>query len=84
MNIIQRSLLTCPHCLVSEELLMPVDACQFFYRCPHCQETIRPQEGDCCVFCSYGSVPCPPIQLQRATGAPNACCGSSHVPTSTC
>ncbi|MGH6968533.1 MAG: GDCCVxC domain-containing (seleno)protein [Stellaceae bacterium] len=23
---------------------------------------LRPKSGTCCVFCSYGSVPCPPTQ----------------------
>ncbi len=23
----------------------------------------KPLSGDCCVFCSYGDVKCPPIQL---------------------
>ena len=23
---------------------------------------LRPRSGDCCVFCSYGTVKCPPIQ----------------------
>jgi hypothetical protein len=23
---------------------------------------LRPKPGDCCVFCSYGSVKCPPQQ----------------------
>jgi hypothetical protein len=27
---------------------------------------LRPKAGDCCVFCSYGSVPCPPIQAERS------------------
>ena len=26
---------------------------------------LRPKPGDCCVFCSYGTVKCPPIQQQR-------------------
>jgi hypothetical protein len=26
---------------------------------------LRPKPGDCCVFCSYGSVPCLPIQAKR-------------------
>jgi hypothetical protein len=26
---------------------------------------LRPKPGDCCVFCSFGSVKCPPIQEQR-------------------
>jgi PAS domain S-box-containing protein len=30
--------------------------------CAGCGALLRPKPGDCCVFCSYGSVPCPPIQ----------------------
>jgi hypothetical protein len=41
---------------------MPTDACQFFYQCINCQTVLKPKRGDCCVFCSYGSVPCPPPQ----------------------
>ncbi|WP_444850683.1 hypothetical protein [Pontibacter ummariensis] len=22
-------------------------------------------QGDCCVFCSYGSEPCPPVQKRK-------------------
>jgi len=44
---------------------MPTNACQFFYDCAGCGELLRPKAGDCCVFCSYGSVPCPPIQQQK-------------------
>ena len=25
-------------------------------------ELVRALHGDCCVFCSYGDIPCPPIQ----------------------
>ena len=41
---------------------MPTDACQFFYECKGCGALLKPRAGDCCVFCSYGSAPCPPIQ----------------------
>jgi hypothetical protein len=41
---------------------MPTDACVAFYGCKNCGETLKPLPGSCCVFCSYGSVPCPPIQ----------------------
>jgi hypothetical protein len=41
-------------------------ACQFFYDCKECGVRLKPKPGDCCVFCSYGSVPCPPIQRARA------------------
>ena len=46
---------------------MPTDACQFFYQCTNCETLLKPKSGDCCVFCSYGSVPCPPKQLIRCT-----------------
>ncbi|WP_281407879.1 GDCCVxC domain-containing (seleno)protein, partial [Mesorhizobium sp. M2E.F.Ca.ET.209.01.1.1] len=50
------------------------DACLFFYECRECGTLLRPKTGDCCVFCSYGDVPCPPIQEARA-GRQSACCG---------
>jgi hypothetical protein len=59
------SVLTCPKCGFSKQETMPVDACQFYYECGNCGALLRPTAGDCCVFCSYGSVPCPPIQQQR-------------------
>ena len=34
---------------------------------------LRPKPGDCCVFCSYGSVPCPPVQMERSAGSPGCC-----------
>lgn len=68
------SLLTCPACGHAETLTMPTDACQWFYECPNCRILLKPKPGDCCVFCSYGSVPCPPIQVSRATGK-TGCCG---------
>jgi hypothetical protein len=47
---------------------MPSDACQFFYDCPGCGAVLRPKPGDCCVFCSYGDRPCPPVQAARRRG----------------
>jgi hypothetical protein len=69
------SVITCPHCGASRQETMPVDACQFFYICPGCDARLRPKPGDCCVFCSYGSVPCPPIQAERSDqGGAAGCC----------
>ncbi|MFV5213816.1 GDCCVxC domain-containing (seleno)protein [Azonexus caeni] len=64
MEPILDSTLTCPICELSEKLRMPTDACLFFHECSGCQTLLRPKPGDCCVFCSYGDVPCPPIQQQ--------------------
>jgi hypothetical protein len=58
------SILTCPKCSAQTEETMPENACQFFYECRSCGALLRPKEGDCCVFCSYGSVPCPPVQVE--------------------
>ncbi|CAM2965152.1 MerC mercury resistance protein [Flavobacterium succinicans] len=57
-----KSTLTCPNCGHKKDEMMPTDACQFFYECEKCKTVLRPKQGDCCVFCSYGTVKCPPIQ----------------------
>ncbi|MBL7683656.1 MAG: MerC domain-containing protein [Flavipsychrobacter sp.] len=57
-----QSIITCPICGHKKEETMPVDACQYFYECESCHSRLKPKEGDCCVFCSYGTVKCPPIQ----------------------
>jgi len=59
------SVLSCPKCGHAKQERMPSDACQFFYECEYCRRVLRPKAGDCCVFCSYGSVKCPPVQMQR-------------------
>ncbi|MEJ2132152.1 MAG: GDCCVxC domain-containing (seleno)protein [Gammaproteobacteria bacterium] len=61
------STLRCPACGHSERERMPTAACQFFYECKACGSLLRPLAGDCCVFCSYGDVPCPPIQRTAKT-----------------
>lgn len=65
------STLTCPQCGKSKTEQMPTDACQYFYECTFCGALLKPLAGDCCVYCSYGDVPCPPIQ---ATGKQGSCC----------
>jgi mercuric ion transport protein len=65
MQVILKSTITCPHCGTGKAEIMPTDACQFFYECTGCGALLRLKPGDCCVFCSYGSVPCPPVQQQQ-------------------
>ena len=45
---------------------MPTDACQWLYECEGCREVLRPEPGDFCVYCSYGTVPCPPVQADKS------------------
>ena len=60
--LIFESTITCPHCGHAAVEAMPRDACQFFYDCRGCGVRLKPKAGDCCVYCSYGSIPCPPMQ----------------------
>jgi rubredoxin len=70
-----QSTITCPQCGYAAEETMLADACQILYTCKRCGLELRPKQGDCCVFCSYGSVPCPPIQVERSgeAGASSGC-----------
>lgn len=61
-----RATITCPDCGQVAIETMPEDACQYFYECKRCGHLLKPRPGDCCVFCSYADVPCPPIQRQRS------------------
>lgn len=71
------STLICPECGKATTETMPTNSCQFFYDCKHCGTVLRPLKGDCCVFCSYGDVPCPPIQEARSSGTGSGCCPSA-------
>jgi len=62
---ILKSVITCPECGYSKEETMPTNACQYFYDCENCKTVLKAKENDCCVYCSYGSVACPPIQLNQ-------------------
>ncbi|WP_073664734.1 GDCCVxC domain-containing (seleno)protein [Pseudomonas aeruginosa] len=64
--VLLESVLTCPYCSHARQELMPTDACQFFYECESCKVLLRPLPGDCCVYCSFGSVKCPPLQARGA------------------
>ena len=62
------STITCPTCGFQKAEQMPTDSCVFFYECTNCEQLLKPRRGDCCVFCSFGSIACPP----KTNGA--SCC----------
>lgn len=74
-----QSIITCPHCGHRQAETMPTDACQFYYDCKGCGALLRPEPGDCCVYCSFGSVPCPPMQDAENAVSDGTCCMSSFV-----
>ncbi len=67
-DIILHSVITCPKCGFKKEETMAIDSCRFFYECVNCKTILKPKEEECCVFCSYGSVRCPPIQKKTGIG----------------
>lgn len=69
-DIALESTLKCPHCGHRRTETMPMDACIYFYECTHCGVLLTPRHGDCCVFCSFGTTPCPPRQQQRMCSNP--------------
>lgn len=74
MGVILTSEITCPKCGQKKEETMLTDACQFFYECEQCKTVLRPNEGDCCVYCSYGTMPCPSIQEKEY----KSCCSEDN------
>lgn len=64
------STLVCPGCGAETTERMPENACIVRWECPACGAELRPRPGDCCVFCSYGSRPCPPAQGTPESGRP--------------
>ncbi len=53
------STITCPSCGYQKAEEIPLEACMYFYECEGCGQLLKPLAGDCCVFCSYGSIGCP-------------------------
>ncbi len=61
-SVILKSKIRCPFCGYIKEEAMSIDSCQHFYECNNCKKILQPKDRDCCVFCSYGNVKCPPKQ----------------------
>lgn len=63
--------ITCPACGHESPEEIPADSCLFFYECGGCGCVLRPEGGDCCVFCSYADRDCPSAggsEPEEATG----------------
>ena len=73
MNIELTSTIICPECGYKKEEEMPTNACQFFYECENCKVILKPNKGDCCVYCSFGTISCPSIQENKSCENTNCC-----------
>lgn len=61
-EISTQSEITCPKCGHKKMETLPTDVCLLKYNCEKCDTTFFPKEGDCCVFCTYGTHKCPSKQ----------------------
>ena len=66
MEVTTKAKITCPVCGFTDDMEMATDSCLFFHECANCKTVLRPNSGDCCVFCSYAHVQCPSQQNERA------------------
>ncbi len=57
-----QSEITCPKCRNKKMETLPTDVCLIKYKCANCDTVLFPKEGDCCVFCTYGTHKCPSKQ----------------------
>jgi rubredoxin len=60
-----KSKIKCPECGFEKEEPMYMDRTQYFYKCSGCEWLIQPEEGGCCVFCSFGTIECPQKQTEK-------------------
>ena len=67
-KIVLESTVTCPKCGFQNTERMPTDHCLIRYQCKNCGFVMTPKKGTCCIFCSYGDVPCPPVQGMKVPG----------------
>ena len=54
--------ITCPKCGHKKVEELPTEVCLIKYDCEKCQAELTPKDGDCCVFCTYGTHKCPSMQ----------------------
>jgi len=65
--MIVESVLTCPHCehkqtQALEENIVPVS-----YRCDKCQQTVKINKSECCIYCIFGAYPCLQSQVEGSS-----------------
>ncbi|SFK31429.1 hypothetical protein SAMN05216302_10042 [Nitrosomonas aestuarii] len=64
-GVVLKSQIKCPECGYRKVETMPTDSYLWFYVCEKCRVILKPLKSECCIFCTYGSVPCIPIQLSN-------------------
>jgi hypothetical protein len=71
-GVVGTCVVTCPVCKTQVQEVMIPEIVKTIYHCPICLTWLSPKKNDHCIYESYGSVNCPPIQIKkrRAAGLP--------------
>jgi hypothetical protein len=64
-GIVGDCVVTCPVCKTQVQETMVPETLKLIYHCPVCLTWLSPKKGDHCIYESYGSVNCPPIQVKK-------------------
>jgi hypothetical protein len=64
-GIVGDCVVTCPVCKTRVQETMVPETLKLIYHCPVCLTWLSPKKGDHCIYDSYGSVNCPPIQVKK-------------------
>ncbi len=59
------STLYCPHCRAGSHERMSLDHTLHEFHCLWCNRTMRHEPEQHCIFCAFGSRPCPEKQQRR-------------------
>ncbi|TGV04901.1 hypothetical protein EM932_01720 [Flavivirga rizhaonensis] len=62
MPILLETTISCPYCNHKMNIKMSETSIHFIHECNNCKKILRPLEGSCCIFCSYGNTTCPSSQ----------------------
>jgi hypothetical protein len=64
-GIVGVCVVTCPVCKTQVQENMVSETPPQIYHCPVCLTWLSPKKGDHCIYDSYGSINCPPIQVEK-------------------
>jgi hypothetical protein len=63
-SIERTSTITCPACSETVTHTMSTESVKKVYHCQKCLTWVAAKHGDHCIYDSYGSTKCPPLQLK--------------------
>ena len=61
-SVILETVMTCPSCHAKEKQTMWPHFIESVFVCNKCNKPHLQIPDRCCIYCSYGSIECPPIQ----------------------